>query len=151
MLESLKPGIEHQFRFRVPPSKTVPQLYPEASELQMMPQVFATRFLVGLIEWTCIQAINPHLAWPEEQSVGIDINISHPPALGQHTVDGHCPITKYTKTGSIITPSMMQSSGKAEGHIHLILQQQLGGNRLEVQLVEAHRVLRAHAVLQHQP
>jgi fluoroacetyl-CoA thioesterase len=77
MRESLKPGIEHQFRFRVPASKTVPHLYPEAEELQQMPQVLATGFLVGLIEWTCIQAINPHLDWPEEQSVGIDINIDH--------------------------------------------------------------------------
>jgi|APFre7841882724_1041349.scaffolds.fasta_scaffold51999_2 hypothetical protein len=26
-----------------------------------MPEVFATGFLVGFLEWTCVKAINPHL------------------------------------------------------------------------------------------
>ena len=42
-----------------------------------MPRVLATGFMVGLIEWTCIQAVNPHLDWPEEQTVGIGINVNH--------------------------------------------------------------------------
>jgi fluoroacetyl-CoA thioesterase len=50
--ESLRPGIEHELRFRVPSSKTVPALYPEAPEFLVMPEVFATGFLVGLLEWT---------------------------------------------------------------------------------------------------
>jgi len=41
--------------------------------------------MVGLFEWACIQAINPHIDWPEEQTVGIHINLSHtaatPPGL----------------------------------------------------------------------
>jgi fluoroacetyl-CoA thioesterase len=77
MKETLKPGIEHQFRFRVTDAKTVPALYPESPEFQAMPQVFATGFMVGLIEWACIQAIQPHLEWPEEQTVGTQINVSH--------------------------------------------------------------------------
>ncbi|MDX2499946.1 MAG: thioesterase family protein [Deltaproteobacteria bacterium] len=85
MKESLKPGIEHELRFRVPESKTVPALYPEASEFQAMPRVFATGYMVGLIEWACIQAVNPHIDWPEEQTVGISINVNHtaatPPGL----------------------------------------------------------------------
>ena len=85
MKESLKPGIEHELRFRVPESKTVPALYPEASEFQSMPRVFATGYMVGLIEWACIQAVNPHIDWPEEQTVGISINVNHtaatPPGL----------------------------------------------------------------------
>jgi len=32
---------------------------------------------VGLTEWTCIQALKPHLDWPREQSVGTRINLSH--------------------------------------------------------------------------
>ena len=55
----------------------VPALYPESSEFQAMPIVFATGYMVGLIEWTCIQAINPHLDWPEEQTVGTHIDVSH--------------------------------------------------------------------------
>ena len=50
-----------------------------------MPEVLATGYMVGFIEWACIQAINPHLNWPEEQTVGTHIDVSHlaatPPGL----------------------------------------------------------------------
>ena len=63
----------------------MPFLYPEAAEFQQMPRVLATGFMVGLFEWTCIQAINPHIDWPDEQTVGIGINLNHlaatPPGL----------------------------------------------------------------------
>jgi fluoroacetyl-CoA thioesterase len=85
MKESLKPGLPVEFSFRVPDSKTVPHLYPESPEFQMMPKVLATGFMVGLFEWACIRAVNPHLDWPLEQTVGIDIQFSHiaatPPGL----------------------------------------------------------------------
>ena len=77
MRDSLKPGLRHRFTFRVPASKTVAGLYPEAPEFQQMPEVFATGFLVGLVEWTCIQAVNPHLDWPREQTVGTKVEVSH--------------------------------------------------------------------------
>jgi fluoroacetyl-CoA thioesterase len=85
MKETLKPGLTFAFDFQVPESKIVAALYPEAPEFQVMPKVLATGFLVGLMEWTCIQAINPHIDWPEEQTVGTDIQINHtaatPPGL----------------------------------------------------------------------
>ena len=85
MKDTLQPGIEYEFRFRIPGSKTVPALYPEAEEFQAMPEVFATGYLVGFLEWACIRAVNPHLDWPEEQTVGTHINVSHiaatPPGL----------------------------------------------------------------------
>ncbi len=77
MKDTLQPGIEHEFTYLVPTSKTVPALYPEAEEFQVMPHVFATGFLVGFIEWVCIQALNPHIDWPDEQTVGTQINVSH--------------------------------------------------------------------------
>ncbi len=77
MKETLKPGLTYEHRFVVPESKTVPALYPEAKEFLLMPSVFATGFLVGLMEWTCIKATNPHIDWPNEQTVGIHVNISH--------------------------------------------------------------------------
>lgn len=77
MKETLKPGISYEHRFVVPPSKTVPSLYPESQEFLAMPEVFATGFLVGLLEWACIKAVNPHLDWPEEQTVGTHIDVSH--------------------------------------------------------------------------
>ena len=85
MKDSLRPGLEHHLSFVVPVSKTVPALYPEAPEFQAMPQVFATGFLVGLLEWACIQLINSHLDWPAEQTLGTHIDVSHeaatPPGL----------------------------------------------------------------------
>jgi len=77
MKDTLKPGIESEFTFYIPESKTVPALYPESAEFQEMPEVFATGFMVGLLEWACIKAINPHLDWPAEQTVGTHIDVSH--------------------------------------------------------------------------
>lgn len=85
MKDSLRPGLTFEFKFIIPENKTVPHLYPESSEFQAMPRVLATGFMVGLFEWACIQAINPHIDWPKEQTVGIHVNLSHtaatPPGL----------------------------------------------------------------------
>ncbi|MGO9567847.1 MAG: thioesterase family protein [Desulfomonilaceae bacterium] len=85
MKDTLKAGLTFQFRYKVPTEKTVPCLLPESPEFQLMPQVLATGFMVGLIEWACIQAVNPYLDWPKEQTVGIGINVTHlaatPPEL----------------------------------------------------------------------
>ncbi len=77
MKDTLKPGITSEFTIVVGESKTVPALYPEAPEFQAMPKVFATGFMVGFIEWACIRAVNPHLDWPEEQTVGTHVDMSH--------------------------------------------------------------------------
>ena len=77
MKESLTPGIKYEHKFVLPSSKTVPALYPESEEFLVMPEVFATGFLVGLLEWACIKAVKPHIDWPMEQTVGIHINVSH--------------------------------------------------------------------------
>lgn len=85
MKPTLQAGIRYQHTFTVPASKTVPALYPEAPEFVAMPEVFATGFLVGFLEWACIKAVNPHLDWPAEQTVGTHIDVSHeaatPPGL----------------------------------------------------------------------
>jgi fluoroacetyl-CoA thioesterase len=85
MKDSLNPGIKYQHKYTVTESKTVPSLYPEADEFIIMPEVFATGFMVGFLEWSCIKAIIPYLDWPAEQSVGTHINVSHeaatPPGL----------------------------------------------------------------------
>ena len=85
MKNSLQPGLTYTFKFKIPENKTVPHLYPESPEFQAMPNVLATGFMVGLFEWTCIQAINPHIDWPRQQTVGIDVKLNHiaatPPGL----------------------------------------------------------------------
>jgi fluoroacetyl-CoA thioesterase len=74
---SLQPGLRHEFTYRVPPDKTVPHLYPESPDFLAMPEVFATGFMVGLIEWTCIQLVNQHLDWPAEMTLGVHVDVSH--------------------------------------------------------------------------
>jgi fluoroacetyl-CoA thioesterase len=85
MKKTLQPGIRHQHAFRVPASKTVPALYPESEDFLAMPEVLATGFLVGFLEWACVLAIKPHLDWPQELSLGTHIDVSHeaatPPGL----------------------------------------------------------------------
>jgi fluoroacetyl-CoA thioesterase len=92
MKATLKPGLTHRFTYQVPVQKTVPHLYREAPELQVMPQVFATGFMIGLMEWTCVQLLAPHLD-AGEGSVGIHVDVSHlaatPPGFAV-TVDAEC-------------------------------------------------------------
>jgi fluoroacetyl-CoA thioesterase len=92
MKPTLKPGLTYRFAYRVPAEKTVPYLYPEALELAQMPKVFATGFMVGLMEWTCVQLMAPHLD-AGEGSLGVHIDVSHaaatPPGL-TITVEAAC-------------------------------------------------------------
>jgi fluoroacetyl-CoA thioesterase len=85
MRDTLKPGLTHTFRFRIPETKTVPHLYPESPMFQDMPAVLATGYMVGLLEWACVDAIRPHLDWPAEQTLGTHVSFSHeaatPPGL----------------------------------------------------------------------
>jgi fluoroacetyl-CoA thioesterase len=82
---SLQPGLSYEFSFKVTESKTVPHLYPESPEFSLMPTVLATGYMVGLFEWACIQAVNPYIDWPREQTVGTRVDLSHeaatPPGL----------------------------------------------------------------------
>ena len=77
MRETLKTGLEGTFRYRVPESKTVPYIYEEAHDFQQMPRVFATGFMVALVEWACVHLIKPHLDWPREQTLGTHVDLSH--------------------------------------------------------------------------
>jgi fluoroacetyl-CoA thioesterase len=77
MKDTLRTGLEGTFRYRVPESKTVPRIYEEAADFQMMPRVLATGYLVALAEWACIELVKPHLDWPREQSLGTRVDLSH--------------------------------------------------------------------------
>ena len=99
MKPTLQPGAKHTFQYVVPAEKTVPNLYPDAPEFAAMPAVFATGFMVGLMEWTCIQLMVPHLD-EGEGSLGIDINVNHTAATlpGQTiTVEAACIEVKGRK------------------------------------------------------
>jgi fluoroacetyl-CoA thioesterase len=92
MKPTLKPGIKASFSYAVPLEKTVPHVFREAGEFQEMPEVFATGFMVALMEWTCLKALSPHLE-PGEGSVGVHVDVSHAaatPAGFTVTVDVEC-------------------------------------------------------------
>jgi fluoroacetyl-CoA thioesterase len=84
MKSSLAPGLTFTFRYKVPEDKTVPHVFPESARFREMPSVFATAYLVGLLEWACIEAMQPHLD-AGEQSVGTGVWVTHtaatPPGL----------------------------------------------------------------------
>ena len=75
MKPSLAPGLEGELRFVVPVTKTVPHLYPESPGFAAMPEVLATGFMVGLVEWACIDLIAPHLD-EGEISLGVHVDLS---------------------------------------------------------------------------
>jgi fluoroacetyl-CoA thioesterase len=92
MKPSLKAGLKHRFAYTVPMNKTVPFTYPEAPEIASMPKVFATGFMIVLMEWACVQLITPHLD-AGEGSLGTHVDVSHlaatPPGFTV-TVDVEC-------------------------------------------------------------
>lgn len=77
MTHTLQEGFEFEFVYTVPQDKTVPYLFPEFPEGGQMPAVLATGYMVGLFEFTCIKAINEHIDWPRQQTVGIHVDVSH--------------------------------------------------------------------------
>ena len=119
MKDTLKSGIKYEFKFRLPESKTVPALYTESPEFQIMPKVFATGFMVGFIEWVCIQAINPHIDWPKEQTVGTHINVSHiaatPPGM---EVGAKVKLVKVDGKRLVFAVEAFDESGKIGKGIH---------------------------------
>jgi fluoroacetyl-CoA thioesterase len=91
----LRPGIAYRLQYRVPVEKTVPNMYREFGEFQQMPGVFATGYMVALIEQACLLAVKPYLDWPREQTLGTHVNLSHlaatPPG---HVVTVECEVTE---------------------------------------------------------
>jgi len=77
MKSTLKTGLTHTFKYTVPDNKTVPYLYPESDLFRDMPHVLATGFMVGLLEWACVEALRPYLDWPAEQTLGTHVDFSH--------------------------------------------------------------------------
>ena len=76
MKPTLKPGLKHSFSYKVPENKTVPYTYPESDIIANMPKVFATGFMIVLMEWVCTQLLAPHLDGGEG-SVGTHVDVSH--------------------------------------------------------------------------
>ena len=76
MKPSLKPGLTHRITYKVTEAKTVPFTYPESAIIAAMPKVFATGFMIVLMEWACGELVAEHLD-PGEGSVGVHVDVSH--------------------------------------------------------------------------
>ena len=69
-------GLHQEETLTVTEALTVPAVSQAFVGFADMPPVFATAFLVGFAEWTCIEALRPHLA-AGEQTVGVHVDLSH--------------------------------------------------------------------------
>ncbi len=76
MKTTLQAGMEFTHRYTVPENKTVPFVFRESDLFQEMPAVFATAFMVGLMEWACMEALREHME-ADEISLGTAICVSH--------------------------------------------------------------------------
>lgn len=69
-------GLRHSQTLRVDDSLTVPAVSAAFTGFSDMPPVFATAYMVGFVEWACIEALRPYLA-PSQRTVGTHVNLSH--------------------------------------------------------------------------
>ncbi len=76
MKSTLKPPVEYSHRYLVPNNKTVPYVFEESELFQSMPSVFATAFMVGLMEWGCMEALRDHME-DGEICLGPNISVTH--------------------------------------------------------------------------
>ncbi|GAA4499282.1 thioesterase family protein [Actinoallomurus oryzae] len=76
MRDGLRPGLTATMTYTVPPERTVPHLLPESAEFAALPDVLATGYLVGIVEWTCIRALTDRLN-DAERTLGIHVDLSH--------------------------------------------------------------------------
>ena len=76
MRETVVPGLSHRASLTVTEELTVPALSPHFADFSEMPPVFATAFLVGFIEATCIECLEGHLD-EGERTVGVHVNVGH--------------------------------------------------------------------------
>ena len=73
---TLAPRLKHHAVLTVDDTLTVPSVSDKLGAFDDMPPVFATAFMIGFIEATCIEAIAPHLD-EGEHSVGTHVDVSH--------------------------------------------------------------------------
>lgn len=55
---------------------TVPSIAPAFTGFADMPPVFATAYMVGFVEWTCVEALRPYLG-AHQRTVGTHVDMSH--------------------------------------------------------------------------
>ncbi|HUZ65250.1 MAG TPA: thioesterase family protein [Acetobacteraceae bacterium] len=72
-MDDLRPGLRHTEAITVSEALTVPAV---STGFAGMPAVFPTAFMVGLVEWTYVEALRSHLA-AYQRTVGTHVDMSH--------------------------------------------------------------------------
>ena len=75
-VDDLKPGLRHAAAIRVTEAMAVPATGRAFGSAVEMPPVFATTQMIGLMEWTCVAALQPYLA-PNQRTVGTKVDMAH--------------------------------------------------------------------------
>jgi len=75
-LDYLRPGLRHTQVITVDEALTVPAVSTTFTGFVDMPAVFATPFMVGFVEWACIEALRPYLA-AYQRTAGTHVDMSH--------------------------------------------------------------------------
>ena len=73
---SLRVGLRHSRSLVVDASLTVPEVSQAFGAFRDMPAVFATAYMVGFMEATCIEALAPYLG-EQQRTVGTHVDMSH--------------------------------------------------------------------------
>ncbi|TCS62175.1 thioesterase family protein [Varunaivibrio sulfuroxidans] len=76
MRATLKPGLRRTGELAIDESLTVPSLAGRFDGFADMPKVFATAYMVGFIEATCVDCLRGHLD-EGEHTVGIHVDVGH--------------------------------------------------------------------------
>lgn len=118
MKDTLRVGLKHTAIITVTADLIVPGAANYFPSFHDMPPVFATAYLVGFIEATCIEAINPHLD-DDEHSVGTKVNVSHIAAtpLGMN-VTADVELIEINKRNLVFKVSARDEAGLVSEGIH---------------------------------
>lgn len=76
MKDTMIAGLVHETSVTVTKDLTVPEVSQHFKSFHTMPEVFATAYMVGFMELSCIELMANHLD-DGEDSVGIEINVDH--------------------------------------------------------------------------
>ncbi len=75
-MTALVPGLRHTLTVPVDDALIVPAVFPAWPSFGAMPPVFATAFMIGLMELACVEALQAHLP-PTQCTVGTHVDVSH--------------------------------------------------------------------------
>ena len=68
-------GLRITKKYTVPADKVARRLMPESRQFQTLPEMLATGYLCGLIEWTCMELVETYLD-DGDHTIGVQMNLT---------------------------------------------------------------------------